>query len=185
VDSQIISLQASGADVLVDVSTAKYTAQAIRKASDIGWRPLHVAYSGSTGRSEVLKPAGLERATGLLSAAWVKDPTDPRWANDAATNEWLHWMSQYYPEGDRASSFNVAGYNWAMALAQVLRQCGDDLTRENVMRQAAHLDMQLPMVLPGIRLSTSPKQYFPLRGMQLMIFKGDRWEGFGEIMGAE
>jgi branched-chain amino acid transport system substrate-binding protein len=185
IDSQIIALQASGADVLVDVSTPKFTAQAIRKASDMGWKPLHVAYSGSTGRSEVLKPAGLERATGLVSAAWFKDPTDPRWASDTATADWRRWMSRYYPEGDRTSAFNVAGYTWAMALVQVLRQCGDDLTRESVMREAAHLDMTLPMALPGIRLSTGPKQFFPLRDMQLMRFNGDVWEGFGDVTRAE
>jgi branched-chain amino acid transport system substrate-binding protein len=183
--SQILALQAAGADVLVDVSTPKFTAQSIRKVSEVGWKPLHVVYSGSTGRSEVLEPAGLENAAGLVSAQWHKDPTDPHWANDAATKHWLRWMSQYYPAGDRTSVFNVAGYSWAMALVQVLRQCGDDLTRKNVMRQAAHLDIALPMALPGIRLSTGPEQFFPLRDMQLMRFNGNFWQGFGELVRAE
>jgi branched-chain amino acid transport system substrate-binding protein len=182
IDSQIIALKASGADVLIDVSTAKFAAQAIRKAYEIGWKPLHVVFSGATGRSEVLKPAGLERAAGLISAAWAKDPTDPQWKDDPATKDWIAWMSQYYPEGDRTSSFNVAGYNWAMALVEVLRLCGKDLTRANVMRQAANLDTPLPMLLPGIRVSTGPKQFFPVRDMQLKRFNGDVWESFGDIM---
>jgi branched-chain amino acid transport system substrate-binding protein len=185
VDSQIIALRASGADVLVDVSTAKFAAQAIRRVYDMGWKPLHFVFSGATGRSEVLIPAGLEKAAGLVSTAWAKDPTDPQWRNDAATRAWIAWMNQYYPQGDPSSSFNVAGYNWAMTLVQVLRQCGDDLTRDNLMRQAANLDIELPMLLPGIKVSTSPTQFFPVRDMQLKKFNGDFWESFGEVMRAE
>jgi ABC-type branched-subunit amino acid transport system substrate-binding protein len=182
VDSQIIALKASGAEVFVDISTAKFTAQAIRKTYDIAWNPLHVVFSGATGRSEVLRPAGLDKAAGLISAAWAKDPTDPQWKDDAATKDWLAWMSQYYPEGDPASSFNVAGYNWAMLMVEVLRRCGDDLTRANVMRQATNLDTSLPMLLPGIRVSTGPKQFFPVREMQLKRFTGQFWEKFSEVI---
>jgi ABC-type branched-subunit amino acid transport system substrate-binding protein len=185
VDSQIIALKASGANVFVDVSTAKFTAQAIRKAYDIAWKPLHVVSSGATGRSEVLKPAGLEKAAGLISAAWAKDPTDPQWNDDAATKDWIAWMSQYYPEGDRASAYNVAGYNWAMVLVEVLQRCGDDLTRANVMRQAANLDTSLPMLLPGIKVRTGPKQFFPIRDMQLKRFNGDVWESFSDVIRTE
>jgi branched-chain amino acid transport system substrate-binding protein len=140
---EIIALKASGADVFVDISTAKFTAQAIGKAHDIAWKPLHVVFSGATGRSEVLRPAGFEKAAGLISSAWAKDPTDPQWKEDVATKDWIAWMSQYYPEGDRASSINVSGYNFAMLLVEVLRRCGDDLTRANVMRQATNLDTTL------------------------------------------
>jgi len=139
-------------------------------------------FSGATGRSEVLRPAGLEKAAGLISAAWAKDPTDPQWNGDPAAKDWLTWMSQYYPEGDPTSSFNVAGYNWAMLMVEVLRRCGDDLTRANVMRQATNLDTSLPMLLPGIRVSTSPKQFFPVREMQLKRFTGQVWETFSEVI---
>jgi branched-chain amino acid transport system substrate-binding protein len=185
VDSQTAMLQATGADVLVDVSTAKFTAQAIRKAYDIGWKPLHFVFSGSTARSEVLLPAGLRKAAGLISAAWAKDPTDPQWKDDSAARAWMAWMAAYYPEGDPASSINVSAYNWAMTLVQVLRQCGDDLSRENVMRQAARLDFELPMLLPGIKVSTGPEQFFPVRDMQLKVFNGDYWQSFGPVLRAE
>ena len=185
VDSQIVTLQASGADVFVDVSTAKFTAQAIRKAYDIGWKPLYFVFSGATARAAVLEPAGLEKSRGLMSVQFAKDPTDPRWQDDRATQEWRAWMARYYADGDPASSFNVAGYNWAMALVQVLKQCGDDLSRENIMRQAANLDVELPMLLPGIRLHTGPKQFLPIREMQLKRFDGAVWESFGEVIKAE
>jgi hypothetical protein len=144
-----------------------------------------VVFSGATGRSEVLRSAGLEKAAGLISAAWAKDPTDPQWKDDAATKDWIAWMSQYYPDGDRTSSFNVAGYNWAMLLVDVLRRCGDDLTRANVMRQATNLDTSLPMLLPGIRVSTGPKQFFPVRDMHLKRFTGEFWENFSEVIRTE
>jgi branched-chain amino acid transport system substrate-binding protein len=185
IDSQIIGLRGSGADVLVDVSAAKFTAQAIRKVYDIGWKPLHVVFSGATGRSEILEPAGLQKAVGLVSAAWAKDPTDPQWRDDPATKEWIDWMSRYYPEGDPTSSFNVAGYNWAMALIQVLRQCGADLSRDNIMRQAANLDLELPMLLPGIKVRTGPRQFFPVRDLQLKRFNGEIWQSFGAVMKVE
>ena len=185
VDSQIVTLKASGADVFVDVSTAKFAAQAIRKAFDIGWKPLHLLPSLSTARTAVLEPAGLEKAVGIVSPQFAKDPTDPQWKNDPATKEWIAWMSKYYPDGDKTSTYNVSGYNWAMTLVQVLKQCGDDVTRENVMRQAASLDLSLPMLLPGIKVRTGPNQFSPIRDMQLKKFDGQFWESFGEVIRAE
>jgi branched-chain amino acid transport system substrate-binding protein len=156
VDSQIVSLQASGANVFYDVSGPKFAAQAIRKVYDIGWRPLHLLNSVSGSVGAVLQPAGFERAEGIITATYLKDPTDPQWQQDPAYKDWLAWMRRYYPEGDVTDAANVYGYNLAMTMVQVLKQCGGDVTRENVMRQAAHLDFELPMLLPGVRVSTSP-----------------------------
>ena len=152
IDSQIVTLQSSGADVFFDVTTAKFAAQAIRKTYDIGWRPVHLLISTSTTVSSVLEPAGLDKSVGIISTTYAKDPTDPKFREDPAVRDWLAWMSKYYPDGDRANVSNAGAYSRAMTLVQVLRQCGDDLSRENVMRQAAALDLELPMLLPGIRI---------------------------------
>jgi branched-chain amino acid transport system substrate-binding protein len=186
IDSQIISLKSSGADTLLDLSTAKFTAQAIRKAYDVGWHPLHFILYGSTSIPAVLRPAGLDKSEGVVSGAFLKDPNDPQWRDDTATKEWLTWMKTYYADGDVAELYNVYGYSAAQALVQVLKQCGDDLTRENVMRQAANLkDLQLPMFLPGIKLNTSPTDYLPIKQMQAMRFDGKQWVRFGGILGLE
>jgi len=181
VDSQIVTLQASGADVLVNVSAGKFTAMAIRKAYQIGWRPSQFIFSGASTREAMLGLPRPGQAAGLITAQWFKDPTDPTWRNDSAVGDWIAWMSKYYPEGDRTSVPNVAGYIGAMALVQVLRQCGDDLTRENVMRQAANLDLELPILLPGIKVSTSPTQFFAVHEIALKRFNGEVWESFGEL----
>ena len=185
VDSQIVSLQASGANVFYDVSGPKFAAQAIRKVYDIGWRPLHLLNSVSGSVGAVLKPAGFERAEGIVTATYLKDPTDPQWQQDPAYKDWLAWMRRYYPEGDLTDAANVYGYNLAMTMVQVLKQCGGDVTRENVMRQAAHLDFELPMLLPGVKVSTSPTQYYPIREMQLARFNGQIYERFGEVINSE
>jgi branched-chain amino acid transport system substrate-binding protein len=185
IDSQIVSLQASGADVFYDVSTPKFAAQAIRKAYDIGWKPLHLLNSVSASVASVMTPAGLEKGVGVVSLAYFKDPTDPQWKDDAAFKEWLAWMNKYYPEGDKTDAFNVYGYNLAMTMVQVLKQCGDDLTRENIMRQAANLDYTPPMFLPGVKVSTKPTQFFPVREMQLAKFNGKIFERFGEVIKSE
>jgi len=176
VDSQLIALKDSGADVLFSFVTPKFAAMSIRKVYDLGWRPLHFVPTNASSVESVLKPAGLEKAVGLISAAFVKDPSDPDWKNDPATKEYLTFMQRYYPEGDPHDTLNVIGYVSAQAVVQVLRQCGDDLTRENVMRQAANLkDVELPMLLPGIRLNTSPTDYTPIKQMKLMRFDGRTW----------
>jgi branched-chain amino acid transport system substrate-binding protein len=185
VDSQIVSLQSSGDTVFYDVTTPKFAAQAIRKTYDIGWRPLHLLNSVSTSVSATIVPAGIEKAVGVVSLLYLKDPTDPQWAKDKGFQDWLAWMKKYYPEGDVTDAGNVFGYNVAQGLVQVLKQCGDDLSRENVMKQAANLNMELPMLLPGVKVSTGPTQFFPIREMQLAKFNGKIWELFGDVIKSE
>jgi len=186
VDSQIINLKASGADVFFNVTTPKFAAQAIKKANEIGWQPVHLLNNVSNSVGSVLKPAGLEASKGILSTGYLKDPTDPTWNDDAGKKEWLAFMDKYYPDGDKTSSFTAYGYSVAQTLAMVLKQCGDDLTRENVMKQAANLkNVQLPMALPGVLLNTSEKDFFPFEQMQMQKFNGERWELFGPIMNGE
>ena len=186
VDSQIINLKASGADVFFNVTTPKFAAQAIKKAHEIGWKPVHLLNNVSSSVGSVLVPAGLEASKGVLSTGYLKDPTDSTWNDDAGKKEWLAFMDKYYPDGDKTSSFTVYGYSVAQTLAQVLKQCGDDLTRENVMKQAASLkNLELPMLLPGIKLNTSDKDFFPIKQMQMQKFNGERWELFGPIMSGD
>jgi len=184
VDSQIVTLQASGADTFFNVSSPKFAAQAIRRAYDIGWKPRQYLTSGSSSVAAVLQPAGLEKSIGIISAGYIKDPTDSQWHNDQSYKDWLSWMKQYNPDADIADRFNVYGYSAAQTLVQVLKQCRDELTRENVMKQAANLkDLQLPMMLPGILVKTSPTNFHPIRQMQLQRFDGERWVLFGSIIG--
>ena len=183
IDSQIITLQASNANVFFNVTTPKFAAQAIRKAHDLGWKPLQLLNSVSNSVGAVLHPAGLEASTGLISVEYEKDPTDAKWQSDPGYKQWLAWMDKYYPDGDKKDAFNVFGYNEAMTMVQVLKQCGNDLTRENVMKQAADLKhLTLPMMLPGITISTSPTNFYPIRQEQLAKFNGTTWELFGEVV---
>jgi branched-chain amino acid transport system substrate-binding protein len=186
VDSQMVKLKASGADVFVNIGTPKFAAQAIRKAGELGWKPLHIVNNVSNSVGSVLKPAGFENAKDVLSTAYIKDATDPTWKDDAGMKEWNAFMDKYFPEGDRTSSFTVYGYTVARTLEQVLKQAGDDLTRENVMRQAASLkNFTLPTVLPGITMNTSQTDFFPIEQMQMMRFTGERWELFGPVISGE
>jgi branched-chain amino acid transport system substrate-binding protein len=186
VDSQIINLKASGADVFFNVTTPKFASQAIRKVAEIGWKPLHLLNNVSVSVGSVLKPAGLESAKDILSAAYLKDPTDPTWIDDAAYKDWLVFMERYFPDGDRTSNFTVYGYAAAQTLVEVLKQAGDNLTRTNVMKQAANLkDLKLGMLLPGITINTGPNDYYPIKQMQMMRFNGERWELFGPIISGE
>ena len=186
IDSQIIALQASGADVFFDVTIPKFAAQAIRKTYDSGWRPLHVLTNVSISVGTVLQPAGLEKAVGLVSSVYLKDPTDPAWKDDKAMKDFVAFMRRYYPDGNRDDIFNVYGYAAAQTLVQVLKQCGDELTRENVMRQAANLkDLEVAGMLPGIRINTSPTDFYPIKQVQLMRFDGKTWVRFGELMSGE
>jgi branched-chain amino acid transport system substrate-binding protein len=183
VDSQIVTLKASGADTLFIFSSAKPAAQAIRKVWDVGWRPLQFVGNPAASVATVMKPAGLEKSVGIISGASLKDPTDSHWQNDPGRKEWLDFMKQYYPEGDVTDLYNVYAYATAQTLVQVLKQCGDDLTRENLVRQAANLkDLQLPMLIPGIRVNTGPNDYSPLEQMQLQRFDGKQWVLFGDII---
>jgi branched-chain amino acid transport system substrate-binding protein len=186
VDSQIISLKASGADIFFNVTTPKFAAQAIRKAAEIGWKPLHLLNNVSTSVGSVLKQAGLEASVGLLSTAYIKDATDPTWKDDKAMKEWHVFMDKWYPDGDKTSTFPVYGYTVAQNLVQVLKQCGDNLTRENVMKQAASLkDFELPLLLPGIKVNTSATDFYPIEQLQMMKFNGTNWDLFGPIMSGE
>jgi branched-chain amino acid transport system substrate-binding protein len=183
IDSQMVSLKNSGADVFYDVTTPKFAAQAIRKAADIEWKALHLLNNVSNSVGGVLKPAGFAISKGILSTNYVKDATDPTWKDDPGYKEWLAFMDKYYPDGDKTNSFVVEGYIAAQALVQVLRQCGDDLTRENIMNQAANLHaLALPMLLPGITVNTSPTDFAPIKQLQMTRFTGGRWERFGAII---
>jgi branched-chain amino acid transport system substrate-binding protein len=183
VESQIVTLKTAGADVFFADATAKFAAQTIIKAAEIGWKPVFLLASISASVGSVLKPAGLDNAQGILSAMSVKDPTDPAWAEDPATLEWASFMDKYYPRGDKTSLFTVYGYLVAQTMVQVLRQCRDELTRENVMRQAANLkNLELGMLLPGIRINTASDDYFPVKQMQMGRFVGESWKLFGRVI---
>jgi len=186
VDSQVINLKASGADVVFNVATPKFAAQAIRKIAELGWKPVHLLNNVSNSVGSVLKPAGFDNAKGVLSTAYFKDPTDPSWKDDPAYREWLAFMDKYYPDGDKTSTFTVYGYLAAQTLVAVLKQSGDDLTRENVMKQAASLtNLELGMLLPGIRINTGPNDFAPLKQMQMEQFNGERFELLGPIMSGD
>jgi branched-chain amino acid transport system substrate-binding protein len=183
IDSQMVSLKASGADVFFNITTPKFAAQAIKKAAEIGWKPVHYLNSVSASVNAVLAPAGLDNSTGILTTLYAKDPTDPQFANDAGMKEWAAWMKKYYPSGNIADAFNVYGYNVAQTLVQVIKQCGDNLTRENVMKQAASLDLTLPMLLPGVNIKTGPDDFYPIEREQLARFDGKTWILFGTVYG--
>jgi len=184
IDSQIVTLKASGADTFFNVTTPKFAAQAIRRVYDMGWRPLHILNNVSTSVGAVLTPAGVEKSVGSISAAYLKDPVDPQWKNDAEFKAYSDWFGKYYPEGDIKDNFNVAGYVIAQGVVYVLKACGDDLSRENVMRQMTSIkDLQLPMMLPGIKWNTSPDDYFLIESAQLVRFDGKQWVRFGKIIG--
>jgi branched-chain amino acid transport system substrate-binding protein len=183
VDSQVLNLKASGADVFVNIATPKFAAQAIKKTAEIGWKPIHLLDSVSVSVGAVLKPAGLDNSKGVLTDGYVKDPTDPTWKDDPALKEWSVFMDRYYPDGDKTSSFTVYGYLVAQTLVAVLKQSGDNLTRENVMKQAASLkNLELGMLLPGIKINTGPNDFAPVKQMQMMRFNGASWELFGPVM---
>jgi branched-chain amino acid transport system substrate-binding protein len=183
VDSQIAALQGSGADVLVTAAIPKFAAQAIRKVYDIGWKPSHFVSNVSSSVGAVMKPAGPEKAIGVISATYGKDPTDPQWQDAPDMKEWLAWMKKYYPAGNITDASNTYGYGVAYLMVAVLKACGDDLTRENVMKKAAHLHIvNGPLSLPGITISTSATDYAPIKQMQLMKFDGNTWNLFGQVI---
>lgn len=186
IDSHLVKLKASGADVLFDIATPKFAAQAIKKVSELGWKPLHILSYVSASIGSVIKPVGFENAQGLISAAYFKDPNDPAWKDDAGLRELNGFLDAYFPSADRSDTLIVNGYNTAQALVHVLKQCGDDLTRENVMRNAVNMKMvELGMLLPGIRMNTSPDDFAPIKEWQLMRFEGANWHLFGETMSGE
>ena len=183
VDSQIIQLKSLGADLLYDASTPKFAAQAIRKVADMGWKPLHILDINASPVSATLKPAGLEISKGIISTNYGKDPADPQWKDDAGLKAYYAFMDKYYPDGDKLNTINTYGYSNAELLVHILRQCGDDLSRENVMRQATSLKNFVgSLSLPGMVTNTSPTDYRINKQMQMMKFNGERWELFGPII---
>jgi branched-chain amino acid transport system substrate-binding protein len=183
IDSQIVQLKTVGADLVFDASTPKFAAQAIKKIADLDWKPVHILDINATSVGAVMKPAGLENSKGIISVNYGKDPLDPMWKDDAGMKKYFAFMAKYYPEGDKDSSFNTYGYSTTQLLIQVLKQCGDELTRENVMKQATSLkNVQLDLSLPGIVGNTSPTDYRVNKQLQMMKFDGERWEGFGPII---
>ncbi|HUC12279.1 MAG TPA: ABC transporter substrate-binding protein [Stellaceae bacterium] len=186
VDSQIISMKAAGADVFVNTGIPKFAAQAIRKAAEIEWKPLQILASVGNSVGAALKPAGLQNAKGIVSDFYLKDPTDPQWKNDPGYQQWVAFMDKYYPEGDKSDSGNVTGPSLCATMVQVLKQCGDNLTRENVMQQAANLHhFRVPMLLPGIEINTSPTDFAPIKQLQMGRFDGQRWQLFGSLISGQ
>jgi ABC-type branched-subunit amino acid transport system substrate-binding protein len=186
VDNHIVKLKASGADVFIDIATPKFAAQAIKKIAEIQWRPTHFLNNVSASVGSVIKPAGYENAQDIISAAYLKDASDPQWTNDPGMKDFLAFLQKDFPEGDKLDQGTIVGYSVSQTLVQVLKQCGDNLTRENIMKQAANLkDFRVEMLLPGIKINTSPTDFAPLSSLQLMKFKGEKWELFGDVINAD
>lgn len=183
IDSQLVSLQASGVDVLMTVASPKFAAQSIRKVAGMNWQPLHILSGVSVSVGAVMIPAGPENGVGIISSAYLKDPTDPRWDNDAGMNTWRAFMAKYYPEGDLKDGGNVSGFGLTYTMVQVLKQCGNDFSRENLLKQATNLtDFDNPVLLPGIKINTGPANYRPIKQLQLMRWTGRTWDLFGEVI---
>jgi ABC-type branched-subunit amino acid transport system substrate-binding protein len=186
IDNHIVKLKATGADVFMNITTPKFAAQAIKKSAEIEWKALHILNNVSASVGSVIKPAGFQNAQGIISAQYLKDTTDPQWDNDKGMKEYMEFMTKDFPEGDKLDNGTVVGFSVAQTLVKVLQQCGDDLTRENVMKQAANLkDFRTEMLLPGITINTSPSDFAPISQLQLMRFKGEKWELFGEVISGD
>jgi branched-chain amino acid transport system substrate-binding protein len=186
IDSHILNLKASGADVFVDLSIPKFAAQAIKKAAEIEWKPVHFLNGVSSSITATIKPAGFDNAQGIITSEYLKDPTDPQWKDDAEIKAWNAFLDKYYPEANRADAFVIYGYAVAQSMVQVLKRCGDDLTRANVMKQAASMhDAVVAGLLPGVKINTSPTDFAPISQLQLAKLKGNTWERFGDIISSD
>ena len=186
VDNHIVKLKSTGADIFVNISTPKFAAQAIKKMSEIGWKPLHFLNNVSASVGSVIKPAGYENSQDIISAAYLKDPSDPQWNNDPGMKDFYSFLEKDFPEGNKLDGSVVVGYGVSQTLVKVLQMCGDNLTRENVMKQAASLkDFRTEVLLPGIKINTGPADFAPISSLQLMKFKGEKWELFGEVVSAD
>jgi branched-chain amino acid transport system substrate-binding protein len=186
IDSHIVTLKASGADVFFNITTPKFAAQAIKKNAEIGWKPLHFLNNVSASIGSVIKPAGMEASQDIISSQYLKDPTDPQWKEDAGMKGWNAFLDKYFPEADRADASVMYAYTVAQGLVHVLKNCGNDLTRENIMKQAASIkDLELPGLLPGIKVNTSATDFAPISSVQLIRFKGQTWERFGDIISSD
>jgi len=185
IDSQIVNLKNSGATVFFNITIPKFAVQAIKKSHDIGWKPVHYLNNVSSFLATVLKPAGLEASKDLITALYMKEVTDPQWRNDKGFTDWVAFMKKYYPEGALDDWSNGYGYNAAILMTHVLKQCGNDLSRENIMRQAANIkNFELPLLLPGMKVNTSPTDFAPIEQQQLARFNGEKWDLFGELFEA-
>ena len=183
VDSQVITLQGAGVDTLIIAATSKPAAQAIREVYDLGWTPERYLFFGSASIAQTLKPAGIEKCKGLITVGYAKDPTDPRWRDDPGFKEWEAFAAKYMTPADLRDALAVYGFTTAATMVHVLEQCGEDLSRENILRQALAIkDLELPMLLPGVKINTSPDNYFLIRQFQLARFNGELWEPFGELI---
>ncbi len=183
VESQVVGMKAAGCDVIVNTGIPKFAAQAIKKAAEIGWKPLHILSSIGQSVGATLKPAGLENCEGIVSDFYLKDPSDPKWQVDAGYKTWVEFMDKYLPGADKSDAGFVAGHSLASMTAQVLKQCGDELTRENVMKQAADIhDFTVPMLLPGIKVNTTPTDFAPVKQVQMAKFDGKAWQLFGPLL---
>jgi branched-chain amino acid transport system substrate-binding protein len=186
IDSHIVKLKSTNADVFVNITTPKFAAQAIKKNAEIGWKPLHFLNNVSASIGSVITPAGKENAQGIISSNYLKDPTDPQWKNDADMKAWNEFLDKYFPEANRTDASVMYAYIVTQGIVHVLKACGDDLTRENIMKQAASIkDLELGGLLPGIKVNTSASDFAPLSQLRLMRFKGDTWELFGDILSAD
>jgi branched-chain amino acid transport system substrate-binding protein len=186
IDTHIVKLKSTNADVFINVASPKFAAQAIKKMAEVQWKPTHFLNNVSGSIGGVITPAGPENAQGIISSAYLKDPTDPQWKNDGGMKAWNEFLDKYFPEANRTDASVIYGYTVTQTLVHVLKQCGDNLTRENVMKQAASVkDLELGGLLPGIKVNTSATDFAPLSQLQLMRFKGDTWERFGDIISAD
>jgi len=183
IDSQMVTLKSTGADVFFNITTPKFAAQAIKKAAEIGWKPVHYLNSVSASVGAVMTPAGLENGVGLITAGYIKDPTDAQWQKGKEWDDFTGWLKKYVPGADIKDVNYVYGYTAAQGLVHTLKQAGDNLTRENIMKQAASLDMTLPMLIPGVNVKTGPDDFYPIERMQLQKFTGKTWELFGKVYG--
>ena len=183
VDSQVIGIKSAGCDVFINTAIPKFAAQSIRKAAELEWKPLHLLSSIGNSVAATLKPAGLDKSKDIISDFYLKDPTDAQWKDDQGYKDWVAFMDKYFPEGDKTDAGNVVGPCFAQTFVQVLKQCGDDLTRENIMKEAANLhDFRVPMLLPGITINTSPTDFAPIKQIQMGRFDGERWRLFGPLI---
>ena len=186
IDSHLLNLKASGADVFVDLSIPKFAAQAIKKAAEVQWKPVHFLNSVSSSITATIKPAGFDNAQGIITSEYLKDPTDPQWKDDSDIKAWNAFLDKYYPEANRADAFVIYGYAVAQSMVQVLKRCGDDLTRANVMKQAASMhDAVVSGLLPGVKINTSATDFAPISQLQLAKFKGNTWERFGDVISSD
>lgn len=183
IDSHVVKMKSVGADVLISFTTAKFAAQTIKKAAELNWKPLQIVPSVSSSIGSVIKPAGVDSAQGIISATYAKDATDPQWNDDPGMKEFHAFLEKYVPEASRADSSAMVGYNTVTSMVEVLRRCGDELTRENIMKQASNLtNFEQGGLLPGIAVSTTPTDFAPIKQLRLMRFQGDRWQLFGDVI---